>query len=350
VDLTTVRIEDAPGGGAEVARTFEIQIGRSAANAVLMKGITTADREGRWAAADAETYARLTGLVDQWAQDLVEVAGKANVDLGPAVQLLAVTSPPTKGSPSDAGAVLEHALQTRFDPEPRSPTLRAWSKAAIAARREALQAIGDSLGGAKGAGAVSFVDGVAIVRPLSKASSTRRIGDLLTGSEKMVQLQRTLRETQANAESALHKEVDALIAALADDFGPSDQWEVIRSSVEKAINRAHDQGLLPVADARERLAEWAAEVPEDAIPTLRRLARAGDGAVHDLWALLPDPVPALQALERYRWRVDEVFTVLETRLAEDLDDSSHNVGAGATATSFRTLADALGGLVGGEIR
>jgi len=340
-EVDSVRIEAAAGGGAEVERPFEIQLSRSSKMAVVVKALLSTERTGRWAAADDEQYSDFVSLVDGWAGDLVRAATKRDVDLEPSTRILALTSQPAIASASTAGERLECALLHQLEPEPRGPAWSVWYKSAEQSRRTAIGVFERSLSGAKGTGASSILDGAAIMQHLDKAARLRRLGDKLSGSETMVALQRDLRDLQDVTTRTSWSEVDRLLADLRPHLAPGAAWGRIRDEVDGAILRAHKDGLLAGPGARDELAVLAEAVPENAILIMAELERKQDSSARELWDLVPDPVPTLEALLAYCRLTDGLLDEVERRLDGDADRGSEGIGLGTGVVAFRELAGVL---------
>lgn len=338
-DVDAIRIDAAGGGGGEVERLFEIEFKRSPKTAVLFKALLDADAEGRWATENVEHYVAFIRLVDHEAARLVKLATKRRVDLRPAIGVLSLTSQPGLDSATTAGERLEYVLGHQLDDEPRS-IWRGWHSAAAKARAIAVRSLEQSICGAKGDGASSFLDAATIAGPIDRSAKLHHLGTL-QGSEGLVDSQRRLSEQQDVTAKKVWAEVDAFLERLSPQLATGVSWERLRKDVDAAVEQAHTAALLPVADARDELAALADAVPADAVTIMANLRRKAEPSKRELWDLVPDPVPTLEALTRFCERAGRLLDAVEATLDAEQDRQESGIGIGTAVVGFRELADAI---------
>ena len=346
VDLLSVRIPLASGGGAEVKREFELEFDHSDATAGVLKAIVATRQTGNWPVDRIEALARLTTEFDKAVDRIASLSKELREDLGPAVMLLSSLDQVRGSSLTTQGELMESMLRepTGFG---EAPEWADWGRTAKAAHSASFGFLERYAMGAKGDGATSFVDGAELLAKLGRSRKSRQLGEPFKGSTDFIDLQRRTLDVQKRSGERLWKKVDQQLAAFDGFIEPGVKWGPLQERVRAALQHAKNDGLLPLADAFSQMEQLAAAVPETSIESYYTLLKLRADEDRSIFDLMPDRSDELGRLHSYCSFVDSLFTAVEEKLDTEARPEVAEVSAVSTAHSLQNLADQLDAFPGG---
>jgi len=346
VDLLSIRIPLASGGGGEVKREFEFEFEHGDATAGLLKAIVFARQSKTWPVDRIEALARLTTEFDRAVERIALLSKELRDDLGPAVVLLSSLDQVRGSSLTTQGELMESMLRepTGFG---EAPEWSEWGRTARAAHSASFGFLERYVMSAKGDGATSFVDGAELLAKLGRSRKSRQLGEPFKGSTDFIDLQRRTLDVQKRSGERLWKKVDQQLAAFDGLIEPGVKWGPLQEGVRAALLHAKNDGLLPLADSFTVMEQLAAAVPETSIESYTALLKLQADEDRSIFDLMPDHSDELGRLHSYCSFVDSLFKAIEEKLDTEARPEVAEVNAVSTAHSLQNLADQLDAFSGG---
>jgi hypothetical protein len=337
---TDVDIERAHGGGA-VDRPHPFRIDVTDENAVLIRGIlgaadgTSLDSidEGRW-------FFGLQTRISDFADAIARRAGDdASASLPDAMQALEIL----RYAAADPGQSVPKALMamlTPTTPPQLNPVIKDFLRDVRPIREEALRLIRAHATAAKGTGRPSLLDVGPALRQLQSQLSTRVV-EGQPGDEAASKLLKQLQTRQSRASERAWAIVTQAVQQVAQVIDPAEDLAATFKLVDRLVREGGQRGRLPRADSRELYEIARQGVDTKAMETYRYLSKklTGETGPGDLWDVLDDPLPQLEALRRYVAATSDLLSGMTASLAAMPDTGEADTDS--LIEEFRNLAQLL---------
>jgi hypothetical protein len=336
---TDVDIERAAGGGV-VDRPYPFRIDATDENAVVIRGILAAvdgnsldfEDQGRW-------FFNLQTRISDYADTMARLAGTYAAVVPDAMQALEIL----RYAAADPGLSVPDALVAMLMPAPPlrlNPVIKDFLSDVRQIREEALLLVRAHATAAKGTGKPSLLDVGPVLKQLQSHLATRAV-ESQPGRDAGGQLLDRLWTRQLRAA----EDAWALVARQLHEVGqvihPAEDLAATFKIVDRLVKECGEQGRLPRADSRESYDIARHGVDTEAMETYRSLRKRIDNETRpgDLWDVLLDPLPQLEALRRYAAVTGDLLTGLAVSL--QTTPITGEVDTDALIEEFRNLAQVL---------
>jgi hypothetical protein len=337
---TDVDIVRAHGGGA-LDRPHPFRIDVTDENAVLIRGILAAADghgldfvdEGRW-------FFSLQTRISDYADAIARRAGGDTAAALPdAMQALEIL----RYAATDPGQSVPRALVTMLSPAPPpqlNPVIKDFLRDVRPIREEALLVIRTHATAAKGTGRPSLLDVGPVLRQLQSHLSTRAV-EGQPGEDAGGQLLKRLQARQSRAAERAWAIVAQAVQEVGQVIDPAEDLAATFKIVDRLVREGGQRGRLPRADSQESYDMARQGVDTEAMETYRYLSKklTGEPGPGDLWDVLDDPLPQLDALRRYAVMTSDLLSGMTASLAAMPDTGEADTGS--LIEEFRNLAQLL---------
>jgi hypothetical protein len=289
--------------------------------------------QGRW-------FFSLQTRISDYADTIASLAqGDAAAAVPDAMQALEIL----RHTAADPGRSVSEALVAMLMPAPPtqlSPAVRSFLRDVRPIREEALMLVRAHATAAKGTGKPSVLDVGPLLRQLQSRLAARSV-EGQPGGGKGGQLLKRLQAQQAQAAERVWTGVGQVIRAVGQVLDPAEDLAATFKVVDRLIKEGNDLGRLPRADSQQSYDMARQGVAPGAMETYRRLSRKITEGTRpgDLWDVLDDPQPQLDALHRYATVTSDILTSMTASLATV--SGSGEVDVDGLIQEFRALADLL---------
>ena len=322
-------------------RPHPFRIDATDENAVMIRGILSAadgysldsEDQGRW-------FFSLQTRISDYADAIARLAGEdAAAALPDAMQALEIL----RYMAADPGRSVPNALVSMLVPTPPpqlNPVIKDFLRDVRPIREEALLLVRAHATAAKGTGRPSLLDVGPVLRQLQSHLATRAV-EGQPGEDDGGQLLKRLQARQSRAAERAWTDVTRAVQQVEQFIDPAEDLAATFKIVDRLVKEGHDQGQLPRADSQESYEMVREKVDTEAMETYRHLSKKiADGTgPGDLWDVLDDPLPQLDALGRYAAVTSELLSGLAARLAAT--PATGEVDTDALIEEFRNLAQLL---------
>ncbi|GAA2666297.1 hypothetical protein [Actinoplanes palleronii] len=341
--MSDVSIPRAQGGTAAKVGEVTFDFGSDDDAAVILTGIIavvdgkeiSSSHRGQW-------FLDLLPKLDRFAAELAAAGrqGRERVIAESASALMTLRNE----SPAP-GSTVREALPQMLRPKARmlaeasNTDLTAFLKSVKIARRDALLALRNQVVASKGRGAPVLFD-VASCYKYFRADIDSKVLTIRSSESTLPALADVV-ANQNRAAQRIGESLLGIVGKVRDLLPPEEDVTTVARLVIDLANEAQAHGVLGTADARDRIVDASRAIDSKCMIDYRRFAKTeADVRPEDVWDLIDDPRPRLQALLIFATLIDRMFVNVETYLAGRVDDSE-GVDLMSAAQELRALADSV---------